>query len=298
MVFDIILIVIMVASFGYTLYLIVGKFPQLSNINVRSLPEQRQIAIKRRILEDKLKKDFRTGWEAMKKLVGGQVRSRISSAFSRVYEKLKDLEHEYRITRQKDLSSEVSKTRLIEEGMVAARDHLAKKEYEQAEQHLLGCIKIDEHNVRVYTLLAQLYREQGDYDHAKETLEFIVQLTSSKDPYVYSDLGSIALARGDYATAQEDYLRSISLDPENYRYHLELAEVFNATGEHEKARDAAQKALTLAPNNPKILDFLIENSIMLHDKSRASEYLTKLIEVNPQNGKISSFQERITALPS
>ena len=298
MVLDIFLVIVALGAFIFIVRVLKDVFPRLVNINVHTIPEGHQERIKRQILEEKLKRDFKKRWGVFRDAVLVERTRAICNFFSGLYQRVQDMEKEYRRGNSKDLSTQVTKIRSIEECVAAARQHMQANEHAKAEQLLLECLKEDEHNTKVYTVLAQVYREQGDFDHARETLEYIMHLTNRSDPGVFSSLAGIARERGDLHTAEEDYLKSISLDPSNHHYYLELAEVYASLDQFREAQASAQKALSLAPNNPKILDFLIENSILLQDKSRAQEYLTKLVEVNPQNGKIPSFRERVSALES
>lgn len=295
MLIDIILVAVILASGGYILFVVRGKLPRLANVNLNTLPEHQQTTIKRKILEERLKRDFRKRWNLLRDFLFIEKKRRLTGFFSGMYQKLKDLEQEYRL-KSKALSVHVTQTQSLEERIATARKLIAEEHFSQAEQMLIDCLKVDEQNVKVYVLLAQVYRARGDYDHAKETLGYALKLTDNKDASIVSGLASLARARGDLQTAQQEYLRAISLDPQNHNYYVELAEVHTLLGQHETAHEAAKKAVLLAPNNPKILDFLIENCILLQDKNRAAEYLSKLIEVNPENGKIKSYKERIQSM--
>ncbi len=296
MLINIILIAVIVGTLAYSFFVIQHTLPRLANVNTKTMPEAKQAGIKRQILEDKLRRDFQKRWNILKRLFVVQNKNKVGTFFGRAYQRLRDMEQEYRTASKKDLSAQVSTSQLIEEALASARQAILDEQYSKAEQVLIDALKYDEHNVKAYTLLAQVYKHQGDYDHAKETLEFILHLTNAKDPGIYSSLADLALERGDLHTAQEDYLKSISLDPNNHNFYIELAEVYTMLGAHDKAQEAGQKAQALAPANPKILDFLIENSIILQDKTRASDYLQRLVDANPENGKIAAFRERIDSL--
>jgi tetratricopeptide (TPR) repeat protein len=296
MLINILLIVIICVTLGYSFFVIQHTLPRLANVNTKTMPEAKQAGIKRQILEDKLRRDFQKRWNVLKRLFIVQNKNKVTAFFGSIYQRLRDMEQEYRLASKKDLSAQVSTSQRIDESLATARQAIIEEQYSKAEQVLIDALQSDEHNVKAYTLLAQVYKAQGDYDHAKETLEYILHLTNAKDPGIYSSLADLALERGDLHTAQEDYLKSISLDPNNHNFYIELAEVYTMLAAHDKAQDAAQKAQALAPNNPKILDFLIENSIILQDKRRAADYLQRLVDANPENGKIASFRERIDSL--
>lgn len=292
-----ILVIVSLVALGYTLRVVSKKFSSIARINPDATPERRQLQIKRQILEDKLKRDFQKRWGSFRDSFLRDKKKRISEIGSHWHQRLKDLEQEYRAMARGDLSTHVTQSRTVDDIVSVARDAITKGEYAAAEQQLLECLKTDEHNIKVYSLLAQLYKHKGEYDHAKETLEYILKLSSGQNQAgIFTDLADIARTRGDLAGAQDEYLKSIAADPENYRHYLDLAELHHVMEKYTDARENAIKALELAPNNPKILDFMIENSILLQDKSRAGEYLAKLIEVNPQNGKIASFKNRIDML--
>ena len=296
MIFDWILIVIILGSVVYMGRVMWLKLPLVANVNVRAVPGRRQTLIKRQLLEDKLKRDFKKRWNSFTDFFINERKAAVTRWFSSLYGRLKNFEQEYRHASRKDLSTDVTRIQSVNDIIARARAAIDAEDYAKAEQALIDALALDEHNVKVYTLLAQVYRHQGEYDHARETLEYILHLTNEDDAAVYRSLADLARERGDLHAAQEDYLKSISLDPNNHNHYLELAEVYALLGDPVKAQDAAQKALALAANNPKILDFLIENSILLQDKNKADEYLSKLIAVNPENGKIPSFKEKISGL--
>lgn len=296
MIFDIFLGFIALATLAYAVYLIVGKFPHLANINITTVPEAQQSRIRYQILEDKLKRDLQKRWGLVKALVLGERKKKITSFLGNIYRKLKELEQEYRLASTQDLSTRLSTSHSIEQTLAEARKAFSGGQLARAEQLLIDALKLDEHSVKVYALLADVYKAKGEFDHARETLEFLLTLTHNEDASVYQRLATIAFERGDLQRAHDEYSKSISLDPNNYHYYLKLAEVYHALGQHDKARDAGQKSLVLAPQNPKILDFLVENSILLQDAKRATEYVERLRLANPNNGKLKSFGERIAQM--
>lgn len=293
---DIVLFLAVVGSGGYVLFILVKKFPVISNINVNKLPDVERYRVKKKILEDRLRRDFQRGWGYFYDSFVRERQSAVARWFSGQYQKLKEREEEYRQSRHDDLASGIIKARSRDELVAMAREALVQKQLSRAEKLLIEALKVDEHNVRVYMLLVDVYREQEMFDQAKETLQYVEHLTEGKDPAVYIDLAQLSWERGDMHGAFEGYSKAVALDPANYKYHLELAFIHESAGQYDMARDAGEKAFQLAPNNPKILDFLIENCIILQDKNRAEGYLAKLVEVNPQNGKIGSFRDRIASL--
>jgi len=293
--FDIILASIAGLSLIYFIYLVVRKFPRVTNVNVDSLPEIKTKRQKDQILKNRLERSWHDVWSKIEDMAA-PTQDKVNDFFRKKYQRLKTIEKDLRRKSHEQMTSTVAKSQAISDMIVEAKQLLNEGEYQKAEDILLDAISIDSQNLDAYRLLAEVYRERKEYVQAKETLEYLLRLTHNEDAAVYSSLGSIAKERGNLKQAEEDYLKSISLSNENHFYFLSLAEVYLDLDEQDKALETAQKALGLSPNNPKILDFLINLSIIMSDKQLALQYLDKLKQVNPENNKIAEFTERIDEL--
>ncbi|MBT4849912.1 tetratricopeptide repeat protein [Candidatus Parcubacteria bacterium] len=292
---DIILIIFGVLALVFIVFKVVQKVPNLTNINVDSLPETRVRKQKDAILKGRLQRSWYDLWLRAKDL-SEPVQDKFNNVFRQYYQKLKTIEKDLRRRGHKQLTSSVDKLQTVDVLLVDSKQYINSEEYEKAEETLLDILNIDQHNAEAYMLLAEVYRCRKEYVQAKETLQYLLKLTHDDDAAVYSSLGNIAKERGNLKQAEEDYLKSISLSDDNYFYFLNLAEVYLDLEEQEKALEVAQRALLLSPNNPKVLDFLIDISIIMADYELGKQYLDKLREVNPENQKISELQERIDNL--
>ena len=293
--FDIALIVLIVLSLAFIIWMIVKKFSRLININVDNLPEVKIQRQKDAILKNRLARSWLGIFDKFKDLFS-PAKGKLKGSLKQYYKKLKNIEKDIRRRGFEKLSSSVDRSQAIDEILTSAKQHINNEEYAQAEEVTLDAIGIDQHNIEAYKLLAEIYRLKKEYTQAKETLEYLLKLTHTEDPDVYYSLADIAKERGNLKQAEEDYIKSISLSDDNHLYLLSLAEVYMDLEEEEKALETAQKALLLIPNSPKILDFLINISIIMSDKELAFDYLDKLKEVNPENQKIANFIERIDNL--
>ncbi|PLX24538.1 hypothetical protein C0580_04970 [Candidatus Parcubacteria bacterium] len=292
---DIILIVLIALSFIYLVYMVAKKFPRLTNVNVESLPETKTQRQKDQILKNRLERSWQEIWSKVQD-TSSPVQDKFNDFFRQNYQKLKTIEKDLRRRSHEQMTSNVAKSQAVSDMIVEAKQFLNDEEYQKAEDLLLDALSMDERNIDAYKLLAEVYRERKEYVQAKETLEYLLQLTQNEDAAVYYSLADIAKERGNLKQAEEDYLKSISLSDDNHWYFLSLAELYVDLDDQVKALETAQKALGLSPNNPKILDFLINLSIIMSDKELALQYLDKLKEVNPENNKIADFTQRIDEL--
>ncbi|MBU1203040.1 tetratricopeptide repeat protein [Patescibacteria group bacterium] len=292
---DIILIVLIVLSLAFIIWLMIRKIPRLKNVNVDNLPEVRSRKQKEAILKSRLEREWLDVWFRLKGLTT-PAKGKVGDVFSQYYQRLKSVEKDIRRRGFERLTSSVDRSQVVDKILVEAKQFINSEEYQKAEETLLDVLNIDQHNIEAYTLLAEVYRARKEFVQAKETLEYLLKLTHNEDAAVYYSLGDLARKRGNLKQAEEEYKKSISLSEDNYLYFLALSEVYLDLEEEEKAMQSAQRALLLSPNNPKILDFLINLSIIMSDKELASGYLDKLKEVNPDNKKILDFNERIDNL--
>ena len=82
----------------------------------------------------------------------------------------------------------------------------------------------------------------------------------------------------------------------NQEIYFSLAWVEKEIGDIDAALENIREALELEGNSPRFLDLILDLSIMKKDKELASVYLEKLASVNPENNKISDWQEKINSL--
>lgn len=292
---DFFLIIFIILSLAFIIWLVIKKLPKLTNINVNNLPEIKAQRQKEAILKGRLERLWQE-WQNKLKDLTKPGQDKINDVFRQYYQKLKNIEKDLRRRGHDKLSSALDKSQTINDLLTETKQAINVEDYKKAEDILLDVLNLDQYNIEAYSLLAEVYRYRKEYVQAKETLEYLLKLTHNSNAAVYSSLAEIAKERGNLKQAEEDYLKSISLSQDNYLYFLSLAEVYLDLEEVDRALETAQRALVLSPNNPKILDFLINISIIRQDQELANQYLDKLKEVNPDNNKIVEFLERIDNL--
>ena len=287
--------ILILVSLGFIVWLIYQKLPNLININVANLPQFQVKQKKEDILKTRFKRDLAKMFSSWRH-ISLPARDGIFDWFKNNYSKLKELEKDLRRRSLQQFNSTIDKSQTIDELLGDAKRAYNNEEHDKAEEILLEALNIDQYNIEVYKLLSEVYRDKKEYEQAKETLQYLLQLTHNEDAGVYTSLAEISHVRGNLKEAEEEYQRSISLAEDNHLNFLSLAEVYLELDDQEKALDNAQRALLLSPNNPKVLDFLINISIIIQDKELAEKYLGRLREVNPDNQKIVHFTENIDKL--
>ena len=273
--------------------IIVGrKFSALKAVNTKTAPVIQQMDVKRKLLEQRLQRHLKDGGSKAYTYIKPLV-AQISVKLRQLYQKLFELEENYRHKVLKSsFKDKVVQEQKVDEILKQAEDFIDKENFADAEKKYVEALTLDDKSYQAYQGLGQLYLLQKDYEHAKETFEFLLKL-NQEDPFIYRSLGEIAAGRGDLKSAEDEYIKSLELDNKDIASYLDLAEVYLNLDEPRKAFEVISQAAAIEPRNPKILDFLIEVCIILQDKVAARKALRQLSEANPENQKLSEFKERI-----
>lgn len=91
-------------------------------------------------------------------------------------------------------------------------------------------------------------REEGAYDRAIELLERAVEIQPKYLPG-RTNLANLYFQAGRLIDAEQEYLRSMELDPENPETNLNLAQLYLRTNRPEKAIPLLEKFLEEYPQH-------------------------------------------------
>lgn len=285
----------MIVCAAVILVIVWGKLGKISAVNYQASKAAKQVAVKRRLLEERLQRKFSTAGNKLSGFlqpVGRDLSARVKSW----YQKAVDLEESYRHKILRDSFKDKVSQQQHSGGLLAeAHDFLTTGDLVEAEKKFIEILALDQMNIPAYQGLSELYLEQEDYDHARQTLEFLLKLDKN-NASAYRSLGRLQAVKGDLKSAEQSYLKFLALDRTNINGYLELSEVYLQLEEPSKAFALADQASGLEPANPKVLDFLIEVSIITRDRQAALKGWRMLKEVNPENNKLDEFKARIDKL--
>ncbi|MFH0829005.1 MAG: tetratricopeptide repeat protein [Candidatus Kerfeldbacteria bacterium] len=299
MLIDIIVAILAVSALVMIIVIVVRKFPKLAVIDTKSIPAEQHDELKSKLIEQR----FRRKLSNVTRTTGKALRPVASSAgrFLRSqYQKLLELEKRYRArTLQEEVltpEAKAEKVQKIEQLLDDARSSMTAGDLSAAEQRTIAAISIDPRSVSAYRQLALIYIEQKDYEHARETLQFVIQRLKVEDDELYAELGLVASGEGKYDEARRDFEKSIVINGHVAQHYLDLSRVQLALGDSIGAFESSRRTVELEPNNPKFLDALVEASIVAGKREWALETLEKLRSVNPENQKLAEFTSRIDTM--
>lgn len=302
--------ILLVASLGAILFVVVRKYPQLTLLDVENISEAKEGRKKNEFIKKRAKKKAETSKDQMQRAVK-PVAEKIKEGrkqFRQYVSKVKQTVAEESRRRQglPVEDSKPSKKKIVVEP--AAEDKIKKllqdaehffenHEYDKAEKAYIHVIRLDQKNKRAYLGLGDVYVAQDQLLEAEQTYQFLAHLDKHSEA-VHVRLADLAEKKGDTDMAIVHLQRAVDENDGRASLFARLADLLEQTNAHEAAAEAIEQALKLEPENPKYIDKLIEVSIMVGDKTRAEEALLVLKRVNPENKKLALFEQRIRHLSS
>lgn len=279
------------------MFIFVRKFPQVANLDVNNLPEEKISRKKKEIINkrveekgDQLKKNLSERLRPLKNVwLGLQTRFRV---YMGKVEKL--LRHEQNIkkkTREPDRNLE-EKERKVNRLVQEAELSLKSGDLDQAEDLFITAIKDNPRSTAAYRGLGDTYLAKQALEEARQTYKFLLQLEPDDDS-VLVKLAEIAESQGDLEEAIGYYQQAVLLNDSFSPRFYHLAELLSRVNQPRVAKEAAISAVELEPQNPKYLDLMMEIAIISGDKELALKGYNDLRLVNPDNNKLESFKDRI-----
>ncbi|MBI4273013.1 tetratricopeptide repeat protein [Candidatus Uhrbacteria bacterium] len=265
MILDIISIAIVLGSVAL-LAMVVGKrLRVVASIDVDTLPSEQQASVKKRLLRGKLERKTFAIKKWMKKNFAplGERISHVGELWNALHLKL---EHMHTHSRKEMSPKQDTPT---QDPLIMAKIALDAEQFDEAEHAFIEVIRVQPRSQESYRGLSDLYMRKKDFALAYESLLYLWKLLKGG---------------GDESTL----LRSQAA--------YDLWDVSFQSEKLEHAKKWIQEVLAQEPNNPKFLDAAIETYIAIEDRLRAERVFEALQATNPENNKLSEFNERIKGL--
>jgi len=288
------------ASLGAVGFIIYKKFPQLANLDVAVLPEEKFERKKYEIVTRRVRQN---GMEFGKK-IGGKLKPvdnfwrQIQLKFRIYVGKIERLMHHEEMAKnakeilemtQEERSEKI--TALLKSG----NNNLVSKNFDLAEQDFISAIKLDSKLSEAYRGLGETYLAKGSIEEGKQTLDYVLYLEPDNDS-IMARLAEIYEEQNDVEKAIEYYQRAVVVNDSLSPRFAHLAVLLLKLGQNEVAKEAACQAVELEPQNPKYLDLMVETAILCQDKKTAEDGFARLRLVNPENTKLLEFKDRINRI--
>lgn len=252
----------LLASLATLIGLGVRKFPLVRTVDIDGIVKERNARTKHDLIAQRLRRKLWVGlnWaKTQAKPVGQKAQSGLKSFVERIEEMEKEYRNRAHTVRMLPGQEAGMKLQIL---LDEAEAFHKAGELEKAEQKYIEAISHAPSSVPAFQQLGELYLEEKEYEHAKESLAY-----------------------------------ALKLEPKNAELLLDLASIHSAMGEHAAALSCCQQAVTAEPNDPKNLHALLDASIVMQERELAERTLRQLEAVNPENQKLPELKAAVDALP-
>lgn len=289
--------IIIVSALAAIAVIIIRKFPQVANLDLTDLPEEKIYQKKKEIINKRIAKSSGLLRERIIKFLSPtkKIWGKLQLQFRIYVGKIERLLHHEQALKTKIKNKLVSAedaaqklNQLIHDG----EQFLKLGNYDSAEERFIAAIKIDTRSASAYRGLGDTYLAKNSLEEARQTYRFLIKMEPDDDSALVK-LAEIAESQGDLEEAIGYYQQAVLVnDSFSPRFH-HLAELLLKLGQPQVAKEAALQAVELEPQNPKYLDLLIEIAIICGDKDLALKAYGELRLINPDNQKLSAWKDRI-----
>lgn len=275
MLFDLIPIIIILGSLSLIIYIIIGKFSALANLNIDTIKAEKEARFKEQIISSRLKRNVLKYQVKIGKAVT-PLASAADSFFKKSYLALVDLSKRYKHEHVKVVDNAEERIAVL---FNEAEDSIKRDDQAGAERRFIEIISLDSKNVKAFKELGSLYFDMKNLNEARQTLEHALKL---KEDQEFAEE-----FKGEQSGEETVNKAEIS---------YELSLVNEAAGDLPRALADIERALAIDPNSPRFLDMKIDVCIAMKDKIKALEAYEKLAESNPENKKLADIKEKINEL--
>lgn len=135
-------------------------------------------------------------------------------------------------------------------------------------------------DAHAYLSLCLLRQRRGHA--AAEEARIALTLEPESELAIYA-LAISQFAQRHFREAETHILRLLDMDPNDARYHLLLADLYNTTAQKKKVLPLLQKALELAPENPDTLSKLSDYYLEANDPGKAEHHAREALQMDPEH---------------
>ncbi len=164
--------------------------------------------------------------------------------------------------------------------------HLRLGRPREAERRLNAAIAAQPRRARLYALLSQSLRAQGNLDGALAALQPACLEPAAAEPLLCAERGMVLAARGDWTAAAASWKEALARDPVHPAAFGGLAVLAMRTGDTASAQSLVDAALASANAHPDVLRRAVELALSteadgIARASRVSRLCGRLLELWP-----------------
>lgn len=285
---------IALTALAVVLFIVARHWKDIRLLDPMSIKEEQAKKKRDEMIERRFERLAADKLEAARRF-GRQFGRSATTAYRRLYNRLKSVENLYKKTANPLSTMAPSKREQIKTLLTEARSLARDLKWADAERRYIEVLSLDSSQADAYRGLGQIYLKQKLYPQAKETFEFLVKIKKADDA-TYAGLGEIAETEGNIALAEVMYKKAVDMCPRLAHRYAELADFYMSHGEAAKAWSPAKRASELESGSAKYLEQSMEVAILLGDQKEARERFGRLRLLIDDPARFQAWKDKIDAL--
>lgn len=122
---------------------------------------------------------------------------------------------------------------------------------------------------------------EGRHDEAESAFRDVLEI-EPENASAFNNLGMIAVAKGDFSTAIENFYRATQINNDNANYFLNLGTALIESGKGREAKQAFLRVVAIDPNSVTAYHNLGTLAFEIREYSEALVYYRKALKLDPQ----------------
>ena len=270
-----------------------GKVGRLKTVNIESTEKEKQVEVKKKLLELKLEKKFlNLGRVFLDMFKTATVRIKDSAKGIKI--KKKPL-GKFRPLKTMGGKKDDKDESVLQGKLLEAQVLFKKGQIDEAESKFIEVLEVEPKNVETYMGLGEIYGMRKDWQTAEEAYRYIIKIK----PKVFDgykklvELFKLAKKWDEVKKLMEEVL---NLGHQEAWVYENLGLGYKKVGYPDKAEAYFRRAVEVEPQNEKLLDYLLEVAIINKNKVLAQKAFNTLSGICRDEIKLQSYRDKIDIL--
>ncbi len=303
--------ILILFSLTVIIVVVARKFPQLTLLDVESIPEVKMGKKKDELLKKRAEKEAQANEQKQKEMLKPafgklkEVQVWFRKTVLSVYKKTLDKVETKKNSRRTVLSSTPSDQNQVKEDNNLSDDikkilevgnkSLQEDDLEIAEDKFISVIRLDPKNSDAYFGLASVYIKKEEWEEASDTLGYLLKINPDNVKVLLA-LAGVYENKDDLEKAIECYEKAVIADDSQAEIFAKVGELLLDINQCDNALEAMRQASELEPENQDYLDKLVDISVKCGNKELADEYYQKLRMLDPENSRLAILRGKIDSV--
>ena len=270
-----------------------GKVGRLKTVNIESTEKEKQVEVKKKLLELKLEKKFlNLGRVFLDMFKTATVRIKDSAKGIKIKKKPPG---KFRPLKTMGSKKDDKDESVLQGKLLEAQVLFKKGQIDEAESKFIEVLEVEPKNIETYMGLGEIYGIRKDWQTAEEAYRYIIKI-KPKFFEGYKKLVELFKLAKKWDEVKKLMEEVLNLGHQEAWVYENLGLGYKKVGYPDKAEAYFKRAVEVEPQNEKLLDYLLEVAIINKNKVLAQKAFNTLSGICRDEIKLQSYRDKIDIL--